>query len=132
MSKFAKRLRKIKKFPQFAVSIGDTYENFSDIVSVFQTVFVVDAVEKKYREKNLIYLDDISKLSIPNGVDMIFAKEDNKNSLLNLQHIIRQNRPLIFLHSKMEISISQADFFKKIQYHATDTFGEYQIWKMNG
>lgn len=132
MSKFAKRLRKIKKFPQYAVSIGDSYENFLDIVSVFQSIFVVDASEKKFREKNLIYLDDISKLSIPNGVDMIFVKEDNRNSLLNLQHIIRQNRPLIFLHSKMEISISQADFFKKIQYHATDVFGEYQIWKMNG
>lgn len=132
MSKFAKRLRKIKKFPQYAVSIGDSYENFLDIVSIFQSVFVVDAEDKKFREKNIIYLNDISKLSIPNGVDMIFAKEDNRNSLLNLQHIIRQNRPLIFLHSDMEISITQADFFKKIQYHAAEIFGEYQIWKMNG
>jgi hypothetical protein len=132
MSKFAKRIRKIKKFPQYAVSIGDQYENFSDILSVFQTVFVVGEEKRNYREKNLIYLDEISKISLPNGVDMIFAKDDNKNILMNLQNIIRQNRPLIFLHTDMEISKAQADFFKKIQYHATEILSGYQIWKMNG
>jgi hypothetical protein len=132
MSKFAKRIRKIKKFPQYAISIGDEYENFSDILGVFQTVFVVGVKNKNFKEKNLIYLEDIGTISLPNGVDMIFSREDNKNQLLGLQHIIRQNRPLIFLHTEIEISKEHSDFFRKIQYHATEILSDYQIWKMNG
>lgn len=132
MSKFAKRIRKIKKFPQYAISIGDEYENFIDIVGVFQTVFVVGAKNRNFKEKNLIYIEDIGNISLTNGVDMIFSKENNKNLLLTLQHIIRQNRPLIFLHTEIEISKEHSDFFKKIQYHATEILNGYQIWKMNG
>jgi len=132
MSKFAKRIRKIKKFPQYAISIGDEYENFVDILGVFQTVFVVGTKIKNFREKNLIYLEDVASIALPNGVDMIFSREDNKNQLLNLQHIIRQNRPLIFLHTEIEISKEHSDFFRKIQYHATEVLNDYQIWKMNG
>lgn len=132
MSKFVKRIRKIKKFPQYAISIGDEYENFPDILGLFQTVFVVGFKHKNYTGKNLIYIENLGNISLPNGVDMIFSRENNKTNLLQLQHIIRQNRPLIFLHTQIEISKEHSDFFSRIQYHATEILNDYQIWKMNG
>jgi hypothetical protein len=129
MSKLAKKITKIKKNPRFAVYLGHDHVDLDIFLSVIPTVFWYGIESTERRNKNLILVKDIKFLNSLNEVELIFVDDFEKNYICKIQSLLVRCQPIILLRTNLEVSIEQADFFKKFRYHAVELIKGYQIWK---
>ena len=78
MNKFRKRLTKISKHHESALVVGEGFGNLEEILSIYNTVFVINDSYPTIRAKNLVYRQDTSNLNMLTNVHAVFFrfKED--------------------------------------------------------
>jgi hypothetical protein len=129
MTKLAKKIKKIKKNPRFAIFLGQDHADLDEFLSVVPTIFWYGVESTQRKNKNLIVVKDKKFLNSLNEVELVFVDDNEKNYVNDLQSLLIKSQPIIFLRTCNEVSIEQSNFFKSMRYHAVELFKGYQIWK---
>lgn len=128
MSKFIKRLRKIKKFPENCILIGNEFGYLEDFCGLFSNVFslIVDDVLPKKR--NLIHRQDFREASLIPNIDFVFVDYKHIERVAEIENILSKFRCRIYINYSEFLVPKYRQFFAKLGYEITDINGNYQIW----
>jgi hypothetical protein len=128
MSKFVKRLRKIKKFPENCILIGNEFGYLEDFCGLFANVFslIVDDVLPKKR--NLIHRQDFREISLIPNIDFVFVDYKHINQISEIENVISRFRCAVYINHGEFLVPKYGQFFGKLGYEITEINPSYQIW----
>lgn len=128
MSKFIKRLRKIKKFPENCVLIGKNFGHLDDFCDLFANVFSLIVDEELPKKRNLIHRQDFRELSLIPNIDFIFVDFFYIERVFDIENVITKFRCAIYINHSEFLVPRYGQFFAKIGYEITEINSNYQIW----
>jgi hypothetical protein len=128
MSKFIKRIRKIKKYPENCVLVGDDFGYLDEFCDLFSNVFSLIVSEKQLKKRNLIYRQDFKELSVIPQIDFIFVDYNFLEHVAEIVNVIEKFRCSIYINHGQFLNEKFSKFFGKLGYEITDINDHYQIW----
>lgn len=130
MSKFAKRISKLVKFPRNALIIGTGMGMLEEILETFDTVFVVGVNRSPTKRKNLIFRERIeTALPLPD-IDVIFTDVEQAENLIKLHPVWNKFNSVIFFSTEQDLSKDIQKTLKNYRYQPIDVYKNYHIWKI--
>lgn len=130
MTKFAKRLRKISKFPRNAILLGNAFGHIEDVCDVFSSAFVIGTVDYSLKRKNLIFRETIEDLYDIPTVDMIFVNADQAENLRKLPPVWKRFTPIIIVEGSDMLDYGLQKFLKSERFRVVEIQKGYHIWKI--
>jgi len=129
MSKIAKRIKKNLKKSNNLLVIGSGWGILEDILSVYDTVFVVDNEYPGIRHKNLVYKNFKAQLtSLPN-ISVILIDRDKIDKLNIIAPLITSARPQIAIQGEEVIPRTESGLLYQTHYRATAQHGFFHVWE---
>lgn len=129
MSKFSKRLKKLKKNYRNIVVIGSAFGNLVELLDEANAVFVVSSADNSLRFKNLIYRENIESVDAIPEVDFVFIDKEHINCVPLIITMLRSTFPYIFVEGDVYSSVDQHKFLKSHSYKIIDIHKSYHLWK---
>ena len=128
MSKFVKRLRKIKKYPENCILIGNEFGYLEDFCELFANVFslIVDDVLPKKR--NLIHRQDFREISLIPNIDFVFVDYKHIDRISEIENVISKFRCAVYINHGEFLVPKYGQIFGKLGYEITEINASYQIW----
>lgn len=112
MSKFTKRLSKLtKNSPQNALVIGEGFGFIEDIISIFQTVFVIDRNRPKIKSKNLVYRQNFDDLQTLVDITHVFFDLKNITDITYASPVFTRWKPFVIIEGNV---IPSAEFTRPL------------------
>lgn len=131
MSKFAKRISKLSRSsPQNALIIGEGFGFISEILTIFQTVFVIDENYPKIKAKNLVYKEDYIDLHLLVDVSHIFLDLSKINEINLIMPVFTRWKSFVIIEGNEPIG---RDFTQTLYHHGwkcTSTSGFFHTWEL--
>jgi hypothetical protein len=129
MDKFKKRLSKLSKHPQNAVVIGSAFGRLSEIIDVYETVFIFSNEPLTLKSKNLISKESISSILNAINVTAICIDLDYLDHMEKTLSLWHRWKPLILIEGGEPISRDKSQSLYKNNYRCVDLHGVYHVWK---
>lgn len=129
MSKFVKRISKSINVEGNALIIGDGFGFIPDILSLFQSVFVVLNQQEKIKAKNIIYRDTLDNLHLLPCLNVVFLDLKYKNRLDDFENIMTQNKSIFLIEGNEPLEREWTKKFYQLGYRAIDQQGYFHQWK---
>jgi len=129
MDQFKKRLSKLSKHPQNAVVIGNGFERLTDLLDVFETVFIFSNKPASIKAKNLVPKESIISILNAINVTAILVDLEYLPSLEQTLPLWHQWRPLILIEGNDPIGRDKSQTLYKNHYRCVDQHSVYHIWK---
>jgi hypothetical protein len=129
MSKFTKRILKNIKKPKNALVFGQGLDRMQEISDIFQTLFIIEAKEKFFLGRNVIYRENIENIETLPDIDYIFIDKDKLDYVFSLHVVIRRWSPFILTEGIEEWTSEHTKFLRNKRYRAIDYTKEFYVWK---
>lgn len=129
MSKFTKRILKTIKKPKNALVFGQGLNRMEEISEIFDTIFIVEAKDKFFRGRNIIYREKIEDIESLPDIDYVFIDKDCLDYVFSLHVVIRRWCPFILTEGIEEWTKEHTKFLRNKQYRAVDYTKEFYVWK---
>ena len=120
MSKFTKRILKNIKKPKNALVFGQGLDRMQEISDIFQTLFIIEAKEKFFLGRNVIYRENIENIETLPDIDYIFIDKDKLDYVFSLHVVIRRWSPFILTEGIEEWTSEHTKFLRNKRYRAID------------
>ncbi len=130
MNKFTKRISKTTKNQNACLVFGSAFGNLSEILPIFETVFVHSNEGNTIKSRNLVFLENILDLSILPPVGLILIDLEYLGNLPELRQIWTKFSPTIMIGSGEFISKDWNKFLNNHRYQIVELYKDYQVWKM--
>lgn len=129
MTKFQKRVSKIKPKPQNAVVYGTGHGHLEEIVDLFKTVFVL-VKKPSIKAKNIVYSESFDIIHILNEIDFIFVDLEYKDNLDKLVPLWRKHRPFILIEGDEVLDRVYTKTLYSTNYRCTANQGFFHVWEL--
>ena len=129
MNKFQKRVSKISRKHTNALVIGKAFGYLIDIVDIYASVFVIDENATGLKSKNLIYRENIDKLSNITDIGAIFLDLNELNKLELLTTVWQTHSSKIFIEGGTAISREFSQPLYNTGWRCTSLQGIFHVWE---
>ena len=129
MNKFQKRVSKISRKHTNALVIGKAFGHLIDIVDIYASVFVIDENAAGLKTKNLIYRENIDKLSNITDIGAIFLDLNELNKLELLTTVWQTHSSKIFIEGGTAISREFSQPLYNTGWRCTSLQGIFHVWE---
>lgn len=129
MNKFQKRLSKISRKHTNALVIGKAFGYLVDIIDIYASVFVIDDKAVGLKAKNLIYRENIDRLSNITDVGAIFLDLNELDKLELLMTLWQTHSSKIFIEGGTAISREFSQPLYNTGWRCTSLQGIFHVWE---
>lgn len=129
MSKFIKRLGKLKNNLRNAIVIGQGFGRLPEIASIFKTVFVFSNTPT-VRSKNIVFRTNYIDLSQLTEIDMILIDLDHITQLATFTSIWLRDNSLILIEGNEPIGREFSQSLYNTNYRCLTQLGHFHLWKV--
>jgi hypothetical protein len=129
MNKFQKRLSKISRKHTNALVIGKAFGYLTEIINIYASVFVIDENPAGLKAKNLIYRENIDRLSNITDVGAIFLDLNELDKLELLTTVWQTHSSKIFIEGEMAISREFSQPLYNTGWRCTSLQGIFHVWE---
>jgi hypothetical protein len=131
MAKFNKRISKVSGQPlQNALVIGKGFGFLTNILEIFQTVFLIDNSRPAIKARNLVFKEGSDELHLLVDVSMIFFDKDNINEINSYAPVFTRWKSIVIIEGDEPIS---RDFSQSLYHHGwkcTSQQGFFHVWEI--
>lgn len=129
MEKFQKRLSKNMKSPPIdCLVLGNGYGYLSDLLEMFNTVFVFDA-DVKTKAKNLIQRNSLKDTFHLKDITAVFIDLDKLNMMNELSPLYTSIWPDLFIEGNDIIPRTESKMLYQLGYNAVAQLGFCHVWR---
>jgi hypothetical protein len=129
MNKFQKRLSKISRKHTNALVIGKAFGYLAELIDIYASVFVIDENPSGLKAKNLIYRENIDRLSNITDVGAIFLDLNELDKLESLTTVWQTHSSKIFIEGEMAISREFSRPLYNTGWRCTSLQGIFHVWE---
>ena len=129
MSKFEKRLRKTTKDTNNAVVVGQAFGHLENLLSIYQSVFVIDDTKPDIKAKNLIYREDSNHMNNIVDVSAIFFDLNRISSLENFKEFWKRNNSYVIIEGNDSITREFSKPLFDTGWGCTSLQGIFHVWE---
>ena len=129
MNKFQKRLSKISRKHTNALVIGKAFGYLAEIINIYASVFVIDKNPSGLKAKNLIYRENIDRLSNITDVGAIFLDLNELDKLELLTTVWQTHSSKIFIEGGKAISREFSQPLYNSGWRCTSLQGIFHVWE---
>lgn len=129
MSKLEKRIIKLNVPLKNAIVLGQGAGVLSDIINIFQTVFVFSETPQFVKARNIVYRTDLTNLHLLTDISAIFVDRNCVSSLENFYAMCRSNETTIFIEGTEPVGGGIAASLTSGRYQVTHQLGSFHVWK---
>lgn len=129
MNKFQKRLSKISRKHTNALVVGKAFGYLVEIINIYASVFVIDENAVGLKAKNLIYRENIDKLSNITDVGAIFLDLNELDKLESLMTLWQTHSSKIFIEGGEAISREFSQPLYNSGWRCTSLQGIFHVWE---
>jgi hypothetical protein len=130
MAKFEKRLRKSIPHIENALVIGRGFDKLSEVLEIFNTVFLISNNRPDVRSKKLVYKEDYSDLVNVVDITAVFVDLDHITNLEHINPILKKGHTVVFVQGSDPIG---REFSKPLYdngYQCIELQEHYHTWKL--
>ena len=128
MSKFIKRIRKVKKNPENCLIVGNEFGYLEEFCDVFANVFSLIVEDRLPKKRNLIHRKDFKELSLIAGIDFVFVDYQHLEKVYEIENVLTRFRCPIYINHGEFLDNKYSKFFGKVGYQITQIEKHYQVW----
>ena len=129
MTKFQKRLSKISRKHTNALVIGKAFGYLTDIINIYARVFLINENVDGLKAKNLIYRENIDRLSNITDIGAIFLDLNNLNKLESLMTVWQTHNSTVFIEGESVISREFSLPLYQSGWRCTSLQGVFHVWE---
>ena len=129
MSKFEKRLKKSTKDTNNALVVGSAFGYLENLLSMYQSVFVIDNTKPNIKAKNLIYREDFNHLNNIVDVGVIFFDLDKISLLENVKEFWKRNNSYVIIEGNDSITREFSKPLFDTNWGCTSLQGMFHVWE---
>ena len=129
MNKIKKRLSKLSKNTESALVIGTAFGQLEQLLDLYSTIFVVNEDGTELKAKNLIYRENIDRLSNITDVGAIFLDLNELDKLELLTTVWQTHSSKIFIEGEMAISREFSQPLYNTGWRCTSLQGIFHVWE---
>jgi hypothetical protein len=129
ISKLEKKLNKHVESLQNAVIIGQGFGHLSEILKIFNTVFVFSEQPPEIKNKNLVYRMDFSNIQLLQDVSVIFVDQGQVSCLEHFYILCNTNKLIVCVEGTDEVSQKFAESLRSAKYSISEQHKRFHIWK---
>ena len=128
MSKFIKRIRKIKKNPENCLVIGIEFGYLEEFCDLFNNVFSLAVEGQVLKKRNLIRRQDFRELSLIAGIDFVFVDYQHLEKVYEIENVLTRFRCPVYINHGEFLDNKYSKFFGKAGFQITQIEKNYQVW----
>jgi hypothetical protein len=128
MSKFIKRIRKIKKNLENCLLIGTNFGYLEEFCDAFVNVFSLIVENNLPKKRNLIHRQDFKELSLIPTIDFVFVDFQHLEKVCEIENVLTRFRCAVYINHGEFLDAKYSKFFGKVGYQITHIEKSYQIW----
>jgi hypothetical protein len=129
MNKFQKRLSKISRKHTNALVIGKAFGYLTDIINIYASVFVINENVDGLKAKNLIYRENIDRLSNITDIGAIFLDLNDLDKLESLMTVWQKHNSVVFIEGDSVISREFSLPLYQSGWRCTSLQGIFHVWE---
>ena len=129
MDKFEKRVIKSSKNTNNALVVGLGFENLEKILSIYNTVFVINETRPEVKARNLVYRENFQNLNFITEVDAIFLDLDKVSCLDELKDFWQRNKSVILIEGNDPIGREYSKPLYDTGWRCTNLHGSFHVWE---
>lgn len=130
MKKFQKRIKKTVGKTNTCIVVGNGFGNLSNLLEIFQNIFLLSDKPIETRARNLIYRESYADLTNIMEVNGVFVDLDHVNRLPDIvPSVLRHNCPIMIQGNEpigRDLSRPLYDHY----YNCTDQQGDFHVWRI--
>lgn len=131
MAKFRKRITKISGRPlQNALVVGEGFGFLTNIVEIFQTVFLINDTKPELKSRNLVFKENSDDLHLLIDISIVFF-DKNKINELNLYYpVFTRWKSIVLIESHEPL---EREIYMPLLHHGwkvTNLDGPYHVWEL--
>ena len=129
MNKFQKRVSKISRKHTNALVIGKAFGYLTDVINIYASVFVIDENADRLKAKNLIYRENVDRLSNITDIGAIFLDLNDLDKLELLITVWQTHNSKIFVEGGLAISREFSQPLYNSGWRCTSLQGIFHVWE---
>ncbi len=131
MAKFNKRISKIDGQPlQNALVIGEGFSFLSNILEIFQTVFLINDHRPDIKARNLVFKEESDELHLLVDVSVVFFDRNKINEINLYAPVFTRWKSIVVIEGDEPIS---RDFSQSLYHNGwkcTSQQGFFHVWEI--
>jgi hypothetical protein len=129
MNKFQKRVSKISRKHTNALVLGKAFGYLAEVINIYESVFVIDENADGLKAKNLIYRENIYRLSNITDIGAIFLDLNDLDKLELLMTVWQTHNSKIFVEGGLAISREFSQPLYNSGWRCTSLQGVFHVWE---
>jgi hypothetical protein len=129
MADIKKKLRKLSKIHGNALVLGAAFGNIENIVTIYNTVFVIDENVPTARAKNLVYKENFNYLNAITEVSAIFVDLNRLDRFDAVKDFWQRNKSIIIIEGNEPIGREFSKPLYDTGWRCTSTQGHFHVWE---
>jgi hypothetical protein len=129
MNKFQKRVSKISRKHTNALVLGKAFGYLAEVINIYESVFVIDENADGIKAKNLIYRENIDRLSNITDIGAIFLDLNDLDKLELLMTVWQTHNSKIFVEGGLAISREFSQPLYNSGWRCTSLQGVFHVWE---
>lgn len=129
MSKFSKRVKKLFDVHTSCLVIGQGFGFLSEILEIFDTVFVISDKKPEIKHKKLVYRESVDNLTDLYEIQAVFFDLDQLDKLIYMPVVWTKNRPIVIIEGNDPIQITESKPLYDNGFRCVELLGFFHLWK---
>ncbi len=131
MAKFNKRISKIAgRSLQNALVVGEGFGFLSNIVEIFETVFVINSKRPEIKARNLVFKENADELHLLVDVSMVFFDRNKVNDINLFAPVFTRWKSLVIIDGNEPISRDYSQSLYQHGWKCTSLQGFFHVWEI--
>jgi hypothetical protein len=128
MTSLSKKIQKSKEPTKNAVVLGTAFDNLSDILEIFENVFVFSDQQPIIKKKNLVYRSTFDSLDTINEITHVFVDLNRVDDVPKIYSLLTRFHVNVLVEGEDLIERPQANVLWNIHYIPIETFKSHHLW----
>ena len=129
MSKFIKRLSKAGLNFDTALVVGEDFVPLDDLLSTFNTVFVIADNHPSIKARNLVYRNFKSSLDVLPAISVFFIQEKYNLSISSYLPLLTKSKATLVIWNSDKLDREKIKPLLNYKYKRVSKEHEYHFWK---
>lgn len=129
MTKFQKRVQKVSRPNESAVVIGSGFGHLTEILEIFNTVFVLGGEKPEIKSKNLVYKESYQNLNNITLISAIFFDLKDIDKLEDFKTFWQRNNSVVIIEGDDPIGREFSKSLYDSQWGCTSLQGFFHVWE---
>jgi hypothetical protein len=109
--------------------IGKAFGCLTEVLGVYANIFVIDAISNGLKAKNLIYRENIDRLTSVSDIGAIFLDLNELDKLESLMTVWQKHNALVFIEGESVIPREVSLPLYQSGWRCTSLQGSFHVWE---